>query len=110
MKRNIIITKDGSKTIQIEDWNEQYHSIHGAVSEANHVFIKHGLLFYARDILKPSDGKRISILEIGFGTGLNAFLTLIEAEKLKRYIGYVGVEAFPVQEDELSHLNYVDIK
>ena len=46
MKRKIITTSDGSKTIQIEDWNEQYHSIHGAIQEANHVFIKHGLLFY----------------------------------------------------------------
>ena len=42
MKRKIIVTADGSKTIQIEDWNEQYHSIHGAVQEAYHVFIKSG--------------------------------------------------------------------
>ncbi|TCK68718.1 tRNA U34 5-methylaminomethyl-2-thiouridine-forming methyltransferase MnmC [Winogradskyella wandonensis] len=108
MKRKIITTGDGSKTIQIEDWNEQYHSIHGAINEANHVFIKHGLLFYSECISK-SHSKPINILEIGFGTGLNAFLTLIEAEKLKKTINYVGVEAYPVRQDEIDVLNYFDL-
>ena len=75
MKRKIITTADGSKTIQIEDWNEQYHSVHGAIQEAMHVFILHGLFCFL-DSHKP-----ISILEIGFGTGLNAFITLLESEK-----------------------------
>ncbi|MBU2928425.1 tRNA (5-methylaminomethyl-2-thiouridine)(34)-methyltransferase MnmD [Winogradskyella psychrotolerans] len=108
MKRNIITTSDGSKTIQIEEWNEQYHSIHGAIQEANHVFMKHGLLFYAETNL-PSKTESISILEIGFGTGLNAFLTLIEAEKLKLNINYVGVEAYPVQLEEIKQLNYIEL-
>lgn len=113
MKRKIITTSDGSKTIQIEDWNEQYHSIHGAIQEANHVFLKHGLLFYTK-LLSGSpkiypEGRSISILEIGFGTGLNAFLTLIEAEKLKLNINYVGVEAYPVQLKEIEQLNYVEL-
>ncbi len=120
MKRKIITTSDGSKTIQIEDWNEQYHSIHGAIQEANHVFLKHGLLFYSEFISEFHKDCRsehhikhnlnsndINILEIGFGTGLNAFLTLIEAEKLKQRINYVGVEAYPVKEDEITQLNYV---
>ncbi|WP_178983834.1 tRNA (5-methylaminomethyl-2-thiouridine)(34)-methyltransferase MnmD [Winogradskyella helgolandensis] len=106
MKRNIITTSDGSKTIQIEEWNEQYHSIHGAIQEANHVFMKHGLLFYSELV---SESKPISILEIGFGTGLNAFLTLIEAEKLELKINYVGVEAYPVQLEEIKQLNYIDL-
>ena len=72
MKRKIITTADGSKTIQIEEWNEQYHSVHGAINEANHVYIKHGLLF----CFEESDDNNISILEMGFGTGLNTFLTL----------------------------------
>ncbi len=104
MKRKIITTGDGSKTIQIEDWNEQYHSKHGAINEANHVFIKSGLLHFCD--LCP-EKTNISILEIGFGTGLNAFLTAIEAERLKLHIDYIGVEAYPVSDEEISQLNYV---
>jgi tRNA U34 5-methylaminomethyl-2-thiouridine-forming methyltransferase MnmC len=107
MKRKIITTSDGSKTIQIEDWNEQYHSIHGAIQEANHVFLKHGLLFFCTK--KSSNFQSIAILEIGFGTGLNAFLTLIEAEKLNRNIDYLGVEAYPVELEEIQQLNYVEL-
>jgi tRNA U34 5-methylaminomethyl-2-thiouridine-forming methyltransferase MnmC len=115
LKRNIITTSDGSKTIQIEEWNEQYHSIHGAIQEANHVFMKHGLFFYSEKIdkdqaeINQSATKEVSILEIGFGTGLNAFLTLIEAEKLNLNINYVGVEAYPVLLDEIIQLNYIEL-
>ena len=115
MKRKIITTSDGSKTIQIEDWNEQYHSIHGAIQEANHVFLKHGLLFYSETIRHAERSRSantcnsINILEIGFGTGLNAFLTLIESEKLNQAIDYVGVEAYPVQFEEIEQLNYVEL-
>lgn len=99
MKRRIITTADGSTTIQIEDWNEQYHSLHGAIQEAKHVFIKHGLHYI--------DNNELSILEIGFGTGLNAFITLLEAEKLQKNINYVGVEAYPVNSEEIAALNYI---
>ncbi|WP_430467695.1 tRNA (5-methylaminomethyl-2-thiouridine)(34)-methyltransferase MnmD [Winogradskyella ouciana] len=115
MKRKIITTSDGSKTIQIEDWNEQYHSIHGAIQEANHVFIKHGLLFFFESNCHNERSRSVSgygalnILEIGFGTGLNAFLTLLEAEKLKQHINYVGVEAYPVKQNEIDQLNYVEL-
>ena len=111
MKRKIITTSDGSKTIQIEDWNEQYHSIHGAIQEANHVFIKHGLLFYYQSHHPNliSESQPINILEIGFGTGLNAFLTLIKAEELKTPINYVGVEAYPVKTEEIQQLNYIEL-
>ena len=111
MKRKIITTSDGSKTIQIEDWNEQYHSIHGAIQEANHVFLKHGLLFFYESCHPElvSESHPINILEIGFGTGLNAFLTLIEAEKLKQQINYFGVEAYPVETEEINQLNYVEL-
>ncbi len=98
MKRKIIITGDGSKTIHIEDWNEQYHSKHGAVQEAYHVFIKHGLqLFHDTEI---------NILEIGFGTGLNALITCLEAPKQQLKINYTGVEAFPVEMTEVAQLDY----
>ncbi len=98
MKRKIITTADGSKTIQIEEWNEQYHSKHGAVQEAYHVFIEHGLRLFS--------DSTVSILEIGFGTGLNALITLLEAEKLRLKVDYVGVEAYPVALDEARELNY----
>uniref|UniRef100_UPI004049E72A tRNA (5-methylaminomethyl-2-thiouridine)(34)-methyltransferase MnmD n=1 Tax=Gelidibacter sp. TaxID=2018083 RepID=UPI004049E72A len=99
MQRRIITTADGSTTIQIEDWNEQYHSLHGAIQEAKHVFIKHGLHHIEKN--------ELSILEIGFGTGLNAFITLLEAENLQKHIHYVGVEAYPVSSDEITALNYI---
>lgn len=117
MQRRIITTADGSKTIQIEDWNEQYHSIHGAIQEANHVYIKMGLLFYLEtyklsqnnaDLSHNLLEAEISILEIGFGTGLNAFLTLIEAEKQNLKMRYVAVEAFPITQNEITALNYVE--
>jgi tRNA U34 5-methylaminomethyl-2-thiouridine-forming methyltransferase MnmC len=73
VKRKIVTTADGSKTLQIEDWNEQYHSMHGAVQEAMHVFIKNGLALFKN--------RSLSVLEIGFGTGLNAFITYIESSK-----------------------------
>nr|WP_299343616.1 tRNA (5-methylaminomethyl-2-thiouridine)(34)-methyltransferase MnmD [Allomuricauda sp.] len=99
MKRRIIRTADGSKTIQLEDWNEQYHSKHGAVQEAYHVFVEMGLrLFQNGDI---------TILEVGFGTGLNALITLLESQKLSLNVHYTGVEAYPVSMQEISELDYV---
>ena len=103
MKRKIIITEDGSTTIHIPEWNEQYHSIHGAIQEAQHVYIKNGLHHF----IAENNSKNISILEIGFGTGLNAFMSLLEAEKGNLSLHYKGVEAFPVLEEELKQLNYV---
>ena len=113
MKRSIITTADGSKTIQIEEWNEHYHSIHGAIQEAKHVYIKSGLLFCIDSLLDSSregfeESQNISILEIGFGTGLNAFLTLLKAEELKQNIQYSGVEAYPILPEELQQLNYIE--
>lgn len=103
MQRKIITTADGSNTIHLVEWDEHYHSIHGAIQEANHVFIKHGLLFFVESFPKSSS---IAILEIGFGTGLNAYITLIKTEQLKVAIDYVGVEAFPITDEELGALNY----
>ncbi len=105
MKRKIITTADGSKTIQIETWNEQYHSKHGAVQEANHVYIKHGLLFFISECYNDTT-QPISVLEIGFGTGLNAALTLQKAEQLQCRVDYLGVEAYPVNSEELDLLDY----
>ena len=100
MKREIIITKDGSSSILLPEWNETYHSKFGAIQEAKDVFIKNGLDLF--------EAKPISILEIGFGTGLNAFISLLEAENKQQRIDYVGVEAYPVGMDEIQLLNYAE--
>jgi len=102
LERKIIKTDDGSVTIHLPQWNEQYHSKHGAVQEARHVFLKMGLHYYT----EINKSKKISILEIGFGTGLNAFLTALEAEKLNLQVNYTGVEAYPVSAEEIDLLNY----
>lgn len=98
MKREIIQTNDGSTTIHLPEWNESYHSKHGAIQEAYHVFIKNGLSLFER--------QTISILEIGFGTGLNSFITFLETQKSNQTIDYVGVEAYPVTLDEAMLMNY----
>lgn len=102
MKREIVITSDGSTTIHLPDWNEQYHSKHGAIQEAYHVFIRTG---FDKVLERKNEG--FSILEIGFGTGLNAFITFLEAKKTGLNIHYVGVEAYPVVIEEIQKLNYV---
>ncbi len=99
MKREILTTQDGSTTIYLPEWNESYHSKHGAIQEAYHVFIKNGLSLFI--------GKSVSILEIGFGTGLNAFITYLESEKSNQNIEYIGVEAYPINLDEVLQMNYV---
>ncbi|MES2487043.1 MAG: tRNA (5-methylaminomethyl-2-thiouridine)(34)-methyltransferase MnmD [Bacteroidota bacterium] len=99
MKREIITTKDGSVTIFMPELNETYHSKFGAIQEARHVFIQNGL-----DL---TEGKPVSILEIGFGTGLNAFITFLESQKNNQHIHYTGVEAYPVPQEESVQLNYV---
>lgn len=110
MKRKIITTADGSTTIHLPDWNEQYHSKHGAIQEAYHVFINTGLHhFISHKSISEIESESkvdISILEIGLGTGLNAFITLLEAEKLKLNINYVGIEGYPVPMEEVEQLNY----
>jgi tRNA U34 5-methylaminomethyl-2-thiouridine-forming methyltransferase MnmC len=98
MKREIITTLDGSTTIHLPELNESYHSKHGAIQEAYHVFIKNGLSLFQRE--------SVAILEIGFGTGLNALITFIESQKNNQSIDYVGVEAYPVAFDEAMKMNY----
>ncbi len=101
MKREICITADGSTSIHLPEINEQYHSKHGAIQEAYHVFIKHGL-----DVFE--DKSNIAILEIGFGTGLNCFITYLESVKRNLIVDYVGIEAYPVSAEEIKLMNYCD--
>ncbi|WP_396597998.1 tRNA (5-methylaminomethyl-2-thiouridine)(34)-methyltransferase MnmD [Dokdonia sp. R86516] len=103
MKREIITTGDGSKTIHIAEWDEQYHSKHGAIQEARHVFLMTGVEHY---VTQHRDQKEIAILEMGFGTGLNALLTYFEAQKHQVSFNYVGAEAYPVTSEEASAMDY----
>lgn len=98
--QELVLTADGSHTLLNTALNEHYHSTHGAIQESNHVFIKMG--FGEISKLKES----ISILEIGFGTGLNAYLTLLKNSSSSKTIDYTGVEAFPIAQEKASCLNY----
>lgn len=100
MQRKIIMTNDGSHSIEVEGTGETYHSRFGAIQESLHVFINAGLM----PLLKASE--TINIFEMGFGSGLNALLTLIEAEKNQQKICYECVELFPVEKESIVLLNY----
>ena len=99
MKMKVIATSDGSKTLQIPEWNEQYHSTHGAIAEAKHVYIKNGLDFI--------QSQEVSIFEMGFGTGLNAFLSFLNGLENNRVITYHAIEKEPLPFDLVNQLDYV---
>ncbi|HLP19848.1 MAG TPA: tRNA (5-methylaminomethyl-2-thiouridine)(34)-methyltransferase MnmD, partial [Chitinophagales bacterium] len=98
----IITTKDGSHTLFNDQFNEVYHSQHGAIGESLHVFIKQGLDY----ILEGANANEVNILEIGFGTGLNALLTMLEAEKRNLKIDYTTLELYPIEIATIKELNY----
>lgn len=102
LKREIQSTSDGSKTLSIPEWNESYHSKHGALQEAKHVFFKNGI-----ELLKNKE--TIHILEYGFGTGLNCFLSMEWAFKNKKKIIYHSLEKYPISRDEWEFLEYHDL-
>ncbi|MCE5205603.1 MAG: tRNA (5-methylaminomethyl-2-thiouridine)(34)-methyltransferase MnmD [Porphyromonadaceae bacterium] len=126
---SIEITEDGSHTLYVPELNEHYHSTHGAIQESTHIFIREGLLH--RLLFQPTGGQEspelqhdletqqqlspeqslqhfraINLLEIGFGTGLNALLTLLEAEKKEINVFYQGLERFPISNETVQKLNY----
>src|SRR4029079_6389757 len=103
MQRKLILTGDGSHTISMPELNVTYNSIHGAIKESKHVFIEAGL-----KSLLPVEGTALNVFEMGFGTGLNALLTIIESERLQRKIYYETVEQFPVDTGEVRSLNYCE--
>ena len=100
--REIILqtTADGSHTLFVPALNEHYHSTNGALQESELVFIHNGLHNLAVCL------KEINLLEVGFGTGLNALLTVLEAKKQRRKINYVAVEPEPVDKEIIEKLNY----
>ena len=100
MERIIERTEDGSATLFVPELNEHYHSVKGARTESQHIFIDMGL--------KASAAIRPRVLEIGFGTGLNALLTLESAGQEKRAVHYTGIELYPLSWEEVDVLNYSD--
>jgi tRNA U34 5-methylaminomethyl-2-thiouridine-forming methyltransferase MnmC len=102
MKRHLQLTADGSHTIQIEDLQVTYHSKHGAIQESKHVFIDAGIAY----LQQMNNLSEVRILEMGFGTGLNALLTAIFSDQMDLRVNYHSIEAFPLATDEVSLLNY----
>jgi len=98
MNLSVILTKDGSHTVSNEDLGENYHSTGGAIQESQHVFIDAGL--------KAIVGNRVSILEVGFGTGLNLLLSILYAEEVGKDIQYLAIEKYPLRKSCWSVLNY----
>jgi tRNA U34 5-methylaminomethyl-2-thiouridine-forming methyltransferase MnmC len=96
LKREIIITADGSATLHVPELNEHYHSTFGAVQESKHVFIENGFLQINQQV--------ISVFELGFGTGLNCFLTLLASSG--KVIHYTAIEPYPVENEIIRQLNY----
>ena len=103
MKLTIELTEDGSHTIFVPSLNERYHSCHGALQESLHIYIKQGFL---QIIGKKST---IQVLEIGFGTGLNAMLTYYHAEHYQVRTNYTTIEPFPLGRKIYKNLNYPDL-
>lgn len=102
MERRVISTADGSSTVSIPEMNVTYHSTHGAIQESLHVFIQAGL---NQTLSRLS---AVSILEMGFGTGLNALLTLMEAEAAKKPVRYTAIELYPLEPEQIKMLNYCE--
>lgn len=96
-----MITEDGSHTIYLPEMDEHYHSVHGAIQESMHIYIQQGLL--------QTNKKDLSILEIGFGTGLNTYLTYCQAQQMKVNISYFSLEKYPLTKSEYLQLNYPDV-
>ena len=94
----IELTADGSHTLFVPELDEHYHSVNGAVQESTHVFIKRGLYHCAKD--------EIQIFEVGFGTGLNAFLSMLDIAETNKIIHYTAIEAYPLDENIIQQLNY----
>ena len=95
-----ILTEDGSDTLYVPGLDETYHSTHGAIQESTHVFIKNGLEYYQGE----HHASKLRILEFGFGTGLNALLTLLNSQGTA--ISYHSLEKYPVDLSSASQLNY----
>jgi tRNA U34 5-methylaminomethyl-2-thiouridine-forming methyltransferase MnmC len=99
MKVELVKTADGSSSLYVPELDEHYHSSHGAIQEARHVFIENGI--------RLIDSPKIRVFELGFGTGLNALLTMDYAVSSGVTVDYTGIEAYPVALEMVQQLNYL---
>lgn len=115
MKREIIMTEDGSPTIRVAELNETYHSTRGAMEEAAWVYINAGLRYVAASLARsPESGRvpgvdsrpEIRLLEVGFGTGLNALLSRLCPESMQFRLYYEALEKYPLSTEEVCKLHY----
>ena len=106
--RILQLTGDGSHTVSIPELNVSYHSRYGAIQESRHVFIEAGLKCFL-DFGSIPQQQVVKVFEIGFGTGLNALLSLVEAVRIHRKIYYAAVEPFPLSLEEVQNLNYISL-
>lgn len=102
LKFKVLATADGSNTVYHPIIQENYHSKNGALQESNHVFLNSGLRYYLAD----KDLNKVSILEVGFGTGLNFLLAQDYCSAKQIHLQYVGLEAFPLSFDFLEQTEY----
>jgi len=109
VKPQIELTKDGSSTLLHPKYNALYHSTYGAIEESNFVYINAGLFAVLSSETEQDVKQPCSILEVGFGSGLNAFNTFLKTEALPVDINYVGIETFPVGLDIVEKLNYPEL-
>lgn len=105
MQRQPILTKDGSHTILIPELNVTYHSQHGAIRESEHVFIEKGLIEY----ITRSKAQVLNVFEMGFGTGLNALLTLLYASRESLKVNYTAIDLYPLEPGQTTLLNYCSL-
>ncbi len=101
MRYKLEITEDGSHTLFVPELDEHYHSVHGAIQESVHIFIA--------SALRKCQRSEIKILEVGFGTGLNAFLSALESEKMDKKIFYTSLELYPISATDAKKLNYAEL-
>ncbi len=104
MVNKLLVSEDGSHTVVSHMFDVTYHSIHGAVNESMTVFINAGLKYPPLESIS-----HLKIFEMGFGTGLNPILSLIEADKTKRNVSYTGIEAYPISKEIINDLNYCSL-
>jgi len=99
----IVKTADGSNTIFNSEVGEHYHSKHGAAQESRHVFIKAGLSYFLEN---NSAATSVSILEVGFGTGLNFLLSADFCVDKGIMLDYTGIEAYPLSLEMITQTGY----
>ena len=103
MNHQLLVTQDGSHTVRLEQEQVTFHSIYGAIHESQFVFIGEGLQHILPEHI------RLRIFEMGFGTGLNAWLTFLEAERKGINIEYYSIDAYPLETSLVKDLNYPEL-